>query len=203
MAAQLKTSFSELEIRVEQRTVELKEAKLTADAANQAKSEFLANMSHELRTPLNGILGYAQILQRSKTLTECERNGISVIYRSGFHLLTLINEILDLSKIEAQKMALHPKDFHFPSLLQGVVEICRIRAEQPDLLIHYHALALRMVIQAEETRRAPTYPPKGSFHTPNTLGWYPESSRKVTSSSPSLPPAPIPTPHTPPPLHIP
>ncbi len=153
MAAQLKTSFSELEIRVEQRTVELKEAKLTADAANQAKSEFLANMSHELRTPLNGILGYAQILQRSKTLTECERNGISVIYQSGFHLLTLINEILDLSKIEAQKMALHPKDFHFPSLLQGVVEICRIRAEQKEISFIYQATSdLPIGIHADEKR---------------------------------------------------
>jgi signal transduction histidine kinase len=67
-----------------------------ADNANQAKSEFLANMSHELRTPLNGILGYAQILNRSKALPEKERHGVNVIYQCGSHLLTLINDVLDL-----------------------------------------------------------------------------------------------------------
>lgn len=90
-----------------------------ADAANRAKSEFLANMSHELRTPLNGILGYAQILLRSKIMTEQEKKGIGIIHQCGEHLLTLINDILDLSKIEARKMELYPSDFHFPGFLRG------------------------------------------------------------------------------------
>ncbi|MGI8504077.1 MAG: ATP-binding protein [Hassallia sp.] len=144
MAQQLRESFAtleknnqELEVRVEERTAELKEAKISADTANSAKSEFLANMSHELRTPLNGILGYVQILQRSPTLTEKERNGISIIHQCGSHLLTLINDILDLSKIEAQKMELYPTDFHFPAFLQGVAEICRIRAEQKNIAFIY------------------------------------------------------------------
>lgn len=89
---------------------ELKRAKQTADTANKAKSEFLANMSHELRTPLNGILGYAQILQRSPNLDPNERNNLDIIYQCGSHLLTLINDILDLSKIEAQKMELYPEE---------------------------------------------------------------------------------------------
>ncbi|MEG3956952.1 PAS domain S-box protein [Microcoleus sp. herbarium2] len=111
-------------------------AREAAEAASRAKSEFLANMSHELRTPLNGIMGYAQILQRSKFLNEEERSRINVIYQCGSHLLTLINDILDLSKIEAQKVELMPTDFHFPAFLQGVAEMCRIRAEIKG--IHFH-----------------------------------------------------------------
>lgn len=137
MAKQLKSSFEELETRVEARTAELKEAKLAADNANQAKSEFLANMSHELRTPLNGILGYAQILGRSKSLPEKELHGVNIIYQCGFHLLTLINDILDISKIEARKLELSPHALHFPSFLQGVVEICSIRAQQKGIDFRY------------------------------------------------------------------
>jgi signal transduction histidine kinase len=160
MAQQLRESFTtleknnqELEIRVEERTAELKEAKISADTANHAKSEFLANMSHELRTPLNGILGYAQIIQRSPTLTEKERNGISIIHQCGSHLLTLINDILDLSKIEAQKMELYPTDFHFPAFLQGVAEICRIRAEQKNIAFTYQVESeIPQGIHADEKR---------------------------------------------------
>ncbi|MDJ0733309.1 MAG: CHASE2 domain-containing protein [Nostocaceae cyanobacterium] len=122
-----------LEQKVSERTQELAKAKIAADAANQAKSEFLANMSHELRTPLNGILGYAQILERSPTLNQSDVDGVKIIHQCGSHLLTLINDILDLSKIEAGKLELHQSDFHLPSFLTGVVEICRIRAQQKGI----------------------------------------------------------------------
>ena len=115
-----------------------KEAEAAAQQANQAKSDFLANMSHELRTPLNGILGYAQILQRSKALPEKERNGVQTIYQCGSHLLTLINDILDLAKIEARKLDLHPSPLHLPSVLLSVVEMCKIRAEEKGTEFMYH-----------------------------------------------------------------
>ncbi|MEG4089045.1 PAS domain S-box protein [Microcoleus sp. Pol12B4] len=128
-------------------------AREAAEAASRAKSEFLANMSHELRTPLNGIMGYAQILQRSKVLNEEERSRIDVIYQCGSHLLTLINDILDLSKIEAQKVELMPTDFHFPAFLQGVAEMCRIRAELKGIQFHFPSSPeLPIGIRADEKR---------------------------------------------------
>lgn len=130
-------SLLKLNQELEKRAVELKEAKEAADRANHAKSEFLANMSHEIRTPLNGILGYTQILQFSKVLTEKERKGLKLIKQCGSHLLTLINDILDLSKIEARKMELYPASFHFPSFLQDVAQIFSVRAEQKKISFIY------------------------------------------------------------------
>jgi PAS domain S-box-containing protein len=94
----LQTAHDDLERRIAARTAELTDAK---EAANRAKSIFLANMSHEIRTPLNAILGYAQILQRDKEMPAPQRLGLETIEASGRHLLALINDTLDLSKIEA------------------------------------------------------------------------------------------------------
>ena len=122
-----------LEIKVDERTQELNKAMLAADAANQAKSEFLANMSHELRTPLNGILGYAQVLERSGNFSAKDLESVNIIYQCGSHLLLLINDILDLSKIEARQLELQPVDTDFSTFLQNVSEICRVRADQKSI----------------------------------------------------------------------
>jgi signal transduction histidine kinase/ActR/RegA family two-component response regulator len=146
MTSQLKASFTrlatmndELEQRVIIRTAELQVAKDAADSANRAKSEFLANMSHELRTPLNGILGYAQILQRDKNIAGQQRDGLQTIHQCGDHLLTLINDVLDLAKIEARKLELHPTCFELAPFLTGVADICRVKAEQKEINFCEHA----------------------------------------------------------------
>ena len=127
--------------------------KATADAASVAKSEFLANMSHELRTPLNGILGYVQIMQRDKEITPQQLKGINVIQQCSHHLLNLITDILDLSKIEAQKMELHFNDFHFLDFLKSVVDICAVRAEQKGIAFNYQpSAALPIGVRTDEKR---------------------------------------------------
>lgn len=129
----------QLEQQVAERTRELARAKEAAEVASKAKSAFLANMSHELRTPLNAVLGYAQILNRGQDLTTGQRDGLETIYQSGRHLLTLINDVLDLSKIEAHKIDLVPTVVHLPSFLEGVVAVMRMSARQKGLAFLYQA----------------------------------------------------------------
>ncbi|OUD13147.1 PAS domain-containing hybrid sensor histidine kinase/response regulator [Thioflexithrix psekupsensis] len=115
----------------------LQKAKEAAESANRAKSTFLANMSHELRTPLNAILGYTQIFQRDLTLSESQREGIDIIHRSGEYLLTLINDVLDLSKIEAGAIELKPHDFYLLPFLNNLVDLFRIRSQEKNIKFIY------------------------------------------------------------------
>ena len=122
-----------LEELVAERTTELSLAKERAEVANLAKSEFLARMSHELRTPLNAVLGYAQLLQMDAGLSDRQRKGLATIQTSGEHLLTLIVDILDLSRIEAGRTELRPVVSDLHALLLGVADIIRIKALEKGL----------------------------------------------------------------------
>ncbi|MEG3849621.1 AAA family ATPase [Microcoleus sp. herbarium13] len=164
---QLEESNFTLEAKVKERTQELREknallseeiqerqkAEAAARDASRAKSEFLANMSHELRTPLNGILGYAQIFKRDQHLSAQQQDGIGVIHRCGEHLLALIEDILDLSKIEARRMELVATEFDFPDFLQGINAICSIRASQKNIAFNSEYLSyIPTAISADEKK---------------------------------------------------
>jgi len=120
--------------QLEQLVQDLNAAKIQAEAANQAKSAFLANMSHELRTPLNAILGFSQLMFRNQQLHPDIRENLQIISHSGEHLLALINDVLDLSKIEAGHITLNMNECDLFSLLHDIEEMFRPRAEEKRLL---------------------------------------------------------------------
>ena len=112
---------------------ELKSAKEAAEAATQAKSTFLANMSHEIRTPMNAILGFSQLMQRDPALTPDQKRHLETISRSGDHLLALINDILEMSRIEAGRVTLNPAHFDLHAMLEDLERLFRIRTEAKQL----------------------------------------------------------------------
>ncbi|MEM9540540.1 MAG: PAS domain S-box protein [Cyanobacteria bacterium P01_E01_bin.42] len=151
--AELYRQLSEKLDQEKQVQLQLQQAKEAADTANRAKSEFLANMSHELRTPLNAILGFTQIMERSPLLPPEEREYVEIISRSGEHLLSLINDILDLSKIEAGRISLDSEGFDLFELLDNLQSMLQLKAELKGLRLTFHRSAdLPRFIQSDRKK---------------------------------------------------
>ncbi len=151
--AELQRYKTHLEEVVEQRTADLVVARNAAEAANRAKSVFLANMSHELRTPLNAILGFSALMRRDSGLSEEQRGTLSIINRSGEYLLKLINDVLDMAKIEAGQMQLAHAPFDLGGLVHDIMEMMRIRASEKGLtLLHDQSSEFPRYIVGDEAR---------------------------------------------------
>jgi PAS domain S-box-containing protein len=131
----------------------LKQSAYAADAANRAKSEFLSRMSHELRTPLNAILGFTQLMNRNPSLSSEQQEHLGIISRSGEHLLDLINDILEMSKIESGKVTLNETSFDLYGLLDTLQEMFQLKAKFKNLeLIFDRALNVPQYVKTDESK---------------------------------------------------
>lgn len=134
---ELRRHRDHLEELVQERTSELILAKDKAEVASKAKSIFLANMSHELRTPLNAVLGFSSLLHNDPALSEEQREKLAIINRSGEHLLALIDDILDMAKVEAGRIVVESAPFDLGEMMRDITDLMRQRAEEKELLLNF------------------------------------------------------------------
>ncbi|MGA1262641.1 MAG: MASE1 domain-containing protein [Prochlorothrix sp.] len=145
--------LEESALSLERQNQELAIAKRAAESANHAKSQFIANMSHDLRTPLNGILGITQVFQLEADLTTQQQDNINIIHQSGSHLLMLINDILDISKIEAGKLSLEPQPLNLATFLASICDLMRSTALDKQLhFVCFLSEAVNVTVEADEKR---------------------------------------------------
>ncbi|MEG4286938.1 PAS domain S-box protein [Microcoleus sp. A006_D1] len=156
IAIQQSTLFEQAQTEIadrKQAEAALQLAVSAAESANRAKSDFLANMSHELRTPLNGIMGYIQLLKSDRNLTAEQQESLHSAHQCCNHLLTLINDVLDLAKIEASKMELSVTEVNLPSLVKSIVDLFQMRSAQKAIAFNYDQLSpLPSWVFADEQR---------------------------------------------------
>ena len=155
IASQLGVGLQQAELlaQAQQQSAELQKAKEAADAANLAKSEFLAKISHELRTPLNAILGFTQLLIHDISLKPEQQEHLNIINRSGEHLLTLINDVLEMSKIEAGRVTLNESSFDLHNLLNSLEDMLQLKANSKGLrLIFDLSSDILQYIHADESK---------------------------------------------------
>ena len=151
--SQLKQYRNHLEELIIERTQELATAKESAESASLAKSQFLANMSHELRTPLNAILGFSQLMAHSKSLNTEQQDYLGIISRSGEHLLSLLNDVLEMSKIEAGRSVLNSSSFDLYHLLDSLEEMFLLKAQSKGLqLIFERTPDVPQYVQTDEQK---------------------------------------------------
>ncbi|HEY6513007.1 MAG TPA: ATP-binding protein [Burkholderiaceae bacterium] len=143
---------AELEQRVEQRTAQLTASRDEAERANQAKSEFLSRMSHELRTPMNAILGFGQLLERSPALPAGNRGWVHEIVAAGKHLLELINDVLDLARVESGKFTVSPEPVALRPVLEECLTLLRPQAEAAGVRLHEGSGVCDVQMRADRTR---------------------------------------------------